>query len=98
MFCITKRLAVCVLCRQYLTSFDTAKKILSLVITGYEYYELECEFRPMTLAVMLRAGKLFKLTPDYFLASEKRSTQLRASAAGEALKILETANLESVYE
>jgi transcriptional regulator with XRE-family HTH domain len=67
-----------------------------LRLSEAEYFEIECELQQMPLETALRASKLFNLTPDYFLASEKRSAQLRASAAGEALKILETASLEGV--
>jgi transcriptional regulator with XRE-family HTH domain len=75
--------------------FTEAQLAQVLGLSETEYRELECELRQMPLSVMLKASKLFNLTPDYFLASDKRGAQLRASAAGEALKILETSNIES---
>jgi plasmid maintenance system antidote protein VapI len=75
--------------------FTEAQLAQVLGLSETEYCELEWELQQMPLDTALRVSKHFNLTPDYFLASEKRSAQLRASAAGEALKILETANLES---
>lgn len=75
--------------------FTEAQLAQELGLSETEYRELECELRQMPLAVMLKASKLFNLTADYFLASEQRSAQLRAGAAAEALKILETSNIES---
>jgi transcriptional regulator with XRE-family HTH domain len=75
--------------------FTEAQLAQVLGLSEAEYCELECELQQMSLDTALRASKLFNLTPDYFLASEKRSAQVRASVAGEALKILETANLEA---
>jgi transcriptional regulator with XRE-family HTH domain len=75
--------------------FTVAQLAQVLGMSDIEYHEVEYELQQMPLDVALRASKLFNLTPDYFLASEKRSAQLRASVAGEALKILETANLDS---
>jgi transcriptional regulator with XRE-family HTH domain len=75
--------------------FTEAQLAQVLGLSEAEYCELECELTQIPIETALRASKLFNLTPDYFLASEKRSSQLRASAAEETLKILETANLEA---
>ncbi|WP_345954037.1 helix-turn-helix transcriptional regulator [Mucilaginibacter sp. PAMB04168] len=76
--------------------FTEAQLAQVLGMSETEYNELECELRQMPLDIALKAAKLFNLTPDYFLVSEKQSAKLRAYAAKEALELLSSPDLENV--